>query len=381
MSKNRLTYLFAGLAVLALVLGACGGGTPVAPTDSPTEPPPPTATDAPPTATSEPTPDMTATAVSEIGTEALPIKVLFVPSVDANVITTGGDVMAQALEEATGLQFEVVVPTSYAATIEEMCASPTDTIGFIPGLGYVLANSLCGVDVAFKAVRFGLDVYWAEVLVPRDSDIESLEDLNGKKWAYPDAGSTSGYMVPLVMFQENNIEPGETVEAGGHPGAVLAVYNGEADFATTFFSPPLKPDPAWTPNDAPDIPDDILDTCGPNDDGSRLLCGEAGEWRVLDARANIRTEAPDVVQKLRILTISPPIPNDTLSFGPEFPPELRTQIEEALAEFAQTDAWGDSIGSSDFYGWTGISPASDEEYDFVRQMVEAVGLTLEDLGQ
>jgi phosphonate transport system substrate-binding protein len=188
-------------------------------------------------------------------------------------------------------------------------------------------------------------------------------------------------MVPLVMFQDNNIEPGETVEAGGHPGAVLAVYNGEADFATTFFSPPLKPDPAWTPNDSPDIPDDLLETCGPNDDGSRLLCGEAGEWRVLDARANIRVEAPDVVQKLRILTISPAIPNDTLSFGPEFPSELRTQIEEALVAFAETDAWGESIGSSDFYGWSSINPAGDEEYDFIRKMVEAVGLTLEDLGQ
>ena len=48
--------------------------------------------------------------------------------------------MAKALNEATGLTFEVSVPTSYAATIEEMCASPTDTMAFIPAFGYVLAN-------------------------------------------------------------------------------------------------------------------------------------------------------------------------------------------------------------------------------------------------
>ncbi|MBI4771771.1 MAG: transporter substrate-binding domain-containing protein [Chloroflexi bacterium] len=315
-----------------------------------------------------------------VGTEENPIKVLFVPSVDAAVITAGGQKMADALHEATGLFFEVSVPTSYAATIEEMCASPENSMGFIPGLGYVLANQLCGVDVAFKAVRFGWDVYWAEILVPADSPIQTLADLNGKKWAYPDAGSTSGYMAPLAMFQDAGVTPGEKLEAGGHNGAVRAIYNGEADFGTAYFSPPLKPsgEAAWQPGDAPEIPADLIEQCKPTDDGKKLMCGD---WRVLDARASLRTEAPDVVQKVRILLISPAIPNDTLSFGPEFPAELRAQIEQALIEFSKTEAWGASIGSQDFYGWTGISPAADEEYDVVRKMVEVVGLKLEDLGK
>ena len=59
----------------------------------------------------------------------------------------------------------------------------------------------------------------------------------------------------------------------------------------------------------------------------QLLCDG---YRVLDARANIRTEAPDVMQKVRVLAVSQAIPNDTLSFGPEFPADLRAQIEEAL---------------------------------------------------
>jgi phosphonate transport system substrate-binding protein len=79
--------------------------------------------------------------------------------------------------------------------------------------------------------------------------------------------------------------------------------------------------------------------------------------------------------------ISGDIPNDTLSFGPEFPADLRTQIEEALVAFSQTEAWNESLGNQDFYGWTGIDPATDAEYDVVRKMVEATGLTLEGLGQ
>jgi phosphonate transport system substrate-binding protein len=320
-------------------------------------------------------------AAMAIGGELHPIKVFFVPSVDAQVIVSGGEVMAAALHDATGLNFEVTVPASYAATVEEMCASPEDSMGFIPGLGYVLANQLCGVDVSYKAVRFGWDVYWSQIIVPADSGITSLEDLDGLTWAYPDAGSTSGYLAILPILAEAGVTPGETLEAGGHTGVVRAIYNGEADFGSTFFSPPLKPDPAWAIGDSPEIPEDIIDTCGLNEDGSQLRCGPDQEWRVLDARAGLREEAPDVVQRVRILAISPEIPNDTLSFSPDFPADLRQQIEEALLAFSQTEEWNQSIGSQDFYGWTALSPASDSEYDGIRQQIELAGLTIEDLGQ
>ena len=144
MNKRNLFVLLSLIAVMAMILSACGAPATEAPaTEAATEAP----TEAP---TAEPT-----EAAPAIGSPEHPIKVLFVPSVDANVIVTGGEVMAAALNEATGLTFEVVVPTSYAATIEEMCASPSDTMAFIPAFGYVLANDLCGVDVSFKAVRRG----------------------------------------------------------------------------------------------------------------------------------------------------------------------------------------------------------------------------------
>ena len=345
-----------------MILSACAPAA----TPAPTEPP---ATEAPteaPTATEPPAP--------AVGSPEHPIKVLFVPSVDANVIVSGGEIMAAALNEATGLTFEVSVPTSYAATIEEMCASPTDTMAFIPAFGYVLANDLCGVDVAFKAVRRGWGVYWTMIVVGRDSDIQSIEDLSGKKWAYPDAGSTSGFLVPTVMFKEAGVTPGETLEAGGHPEAVRAVYNGEADFATAFYSPYAAPEGGtkWDRGIDPEVPVDV-NTCALNEDKSQLLCEG---YRVLDARANIREEFPDVVAKVRILSLSPDIPNDTLSFSPEFPADLRAQIEEA---FAESEAWGTSIGSEDFYGWSGLEAATDAEYDFIRLMVAESGTTIESL--
>ncbi|MGZ9165319.1 MAG: phosphate/phosphite/phosphonate ABC transporter substrate-binding protein [Anaerolineales bacterium] len=378
--KKSLNLLFAMLTVLVLVVSACAPAT-EALTQAPTEAP---VTEAP---TEPPVTEVPATepAVDAVGSPEHPIKVLFVPSVDANIITTGGEVMADALNQATGLTFEVTVPTSYAATIEEMCASPMDTMAFIPGLGYAIASQQCGVDVAFKAIRFGYPVYWAEYIVARDSEYQTLADLEGKTWGYGDQGSTSGYMVPAVELAAAGITPGDQVQTGGHNQTVTAVYNGEVDFGTTFYSVPLTPEgaPVFTYQDFLDgkvtedmyeVPEDVIPNCAPDAEGAKLLCDG---WRVLDARANIRTEAPDVMQKVRVLAVSQAIPNDTLSFGPEFPADVRSQIEEALLAFSETEEWANSIGSADFYGWSGIAPATDAEYDMVRAMVEATGYKIE----
>ena len=313
----------------------------------------------------------------EIGTEDNPIKVLFVPSVDVDFMIESGDAIAQALNDATGMYYEVSVPTSYAATIEEMCASPEDTIGFIPAMGYALANSLCGVEPGLASVRYGWNVYWAEFLVARDSEFETLEDLEGASWAYPDAGSTSGFLYPSALFDELGITVGETIEAGGHPQAVKAVYNGEADVGTAFFSPPLLPDGVWSPDMDPDIPDDLVESCAPNEEG-RLFCGDI---RVLDARSSIMEEAPDVVQKVRILDISAEIPNDTMSFAPDFPEELKATIMEAIVAYVESEACLETLCNEQFYDWTGAALITDESCDGVRLVMEAQGITLENIGE
>ncbi|WKZ36758.1 MAG: phosphate/phosphite/phosphonate ABC transporter substrate-binding protein [Anaerolineales bacterium] len=362
--NKRLSFVLLAIFVsVAMILSACGAPA--------TEAPAPTAV--PPTAepTEEPTP--------ELGSPEQPIKVLFVPSVDVDFMIESGALIEQALNEATGLTFEVSVPTSYAATIEEMCASPDDTIGFIPAVPYVLANQLCGVQPGLAAERRGWNIYWTGFFVARDSEFQTLEDLAGAKWAYPDASSTSGYLYPASIFSDLGIEVGETVEAGGHPQSILAVYNGQADVATAFFSPPLLPEGRWAIGDSPEVPDDVLDSCAPNAEGE-LWCGD---YRVLDARGSVTGDAPDIVQKVRLLTLSKEIPNDTMSFSPNFPDELKQVIIDALIEFIDLEnpACADSLCNEKFYSWTAAGPIADENFDGVRILVAQQGITLENLGE
>jgi phosphonate transport system substrate-binding protein len=364
----KLRKLFALLAVLALVAAACGDS---ASDDTTTTAPPEdsTTTEAP---------------MVDIGTADNPIQVLFVPSVNAEEIIAGGQLLKETLEEATGLVFEVSVPTSYAATVEEMCASPDNTIGFIPAQAYVLASELCDVEVSLKSLRFGYTEYWTQFIVPRDSDIQSLEDLAGKSWAYPDAGSTSGLLVPRGLLTSLGIEPGESFEAGGHGATARAVYNGEADFGTTFFSPAIDADgnPVWdgTSEDA-DVPNPeecaivTADTATGAFGEGDLVCGDR---EVRDARRDIREEAPDVIQQVRILALSDPIPNDTMSFGPDFPEDVKQQIIGALTAFAADDPDGFAT-AFDAYSWDDVAPTSDSEFDFVRGLVQELGIEIGDL--
>ncbi len=321
--------------------------------------------------------NFTASPLAAVGSAEFPIQVLYVPSVSAEEIVAGGALLAAALNAATGLNFEVAVPTSYAATIEAMCASPENTIGFIPALGYVLANNQCGVSPSLKSLRYGYTEYWTQFIVRRDSGIASFEDLAGATWAYPDGGSTSGFLVPSGMFLAAGIETGDAFEAGGHSATARAIYNGEADFGTTYFSPIVNLDgtPLWdgTLADA-DIPDDLIESCALNDGGD-LVCTDQ---RPRDARRNIREEAPDVIQMVKIVALSDPIPNDTMSFSPDFPADVATAITDAMKAFAADDAEGFAT-AFDAYSWSGVADVTDAEFDSIRALLDVLGYDIEDL--
>jgi len=311
----------------------------------------------------------------EIGSEGNPVKLMFVPSVDVAVIETSGEAMAAWITEQTGIYFDVSVPVSYAATIEAMCAAEGDTIAFIPGLGYVLANDKCGVEVELATIRYGRTAYWTEFVALRDSGITSIADLEGKKWAVPSVTSTSGYLWPSVLLSLEGITPGETVEAGGHPQAVLAVLDGTADFATCFFSPPGDAVEDWSEGDPPEPGGEF--TIEQKDDGTYNVW--QGGLMVRDARVAAMATNPAAVEDVAIIGLSERIPNDTVSFVADFPAEMRDTIVQALIDYAATEEGYAVLANADFYDITGFGPVDDSYYDPVRNAINVLGWTEEDI--
>ena len=312
-----------------------------------------------------------ASAQGDLGSADNPIEVFFVPSVEAQTIVEGGEVLAAALLEITGLHFDVSVPTSYAATIEGICAAPANSMGFIPALAYVRGNDICGIEVAAAAVRFGWPAYWAQYIVRRDAPIYVLGDLEGKTWAYGDPASTSGYIVPAVELATMGVTPGEELQTGGHNQTVLAVYNGEADFGTTFYSPPRLPGAQWRAGDLPEPFDLTVDEAYVDEENHLMV----GDVRIMDARERVVETAPDVMDQVRILAISAPIPNDALAFGPTFPEDIKQQILDALFELAGDQAAWEQTALFTAYSWNGLDLIADEAYDPIRDQIAVLGMT------
>jgi hypothetical protein len=167
---------------------------------------------------------------------------------------------------------------------------------------------------------------------------------------------------------------------------MLAVYNGEVDFATAYFSPPLLPNYArqWTYGvDDPEIWRQADEPPIRTAEGRTFVGGDPadGGYRILDARSAVSDTAPDIFDKTRILMLTDQIPNDSLAFGPEFPLNTANQIVDALSEWVDEDNpdCAASLCSDDFYNWTGLEATTDSFYDPVRFLMDQLGITEEDV--
>lgn len=276
----------------------------------------------------------------------------FVPSLDANRVLATGSTLARMLEVATGYRVRAEVPTSYAATIEAMCAGRVD-VGFLATFAYVLANRRCGVDARLVSIRQNQPFYVSQILYRADLNAKSLADLRGKRFAFVDPGSASGYLFPAALLKKNGIDPdrffSQVVYAGGHDKVVLAIYTGSVDAGATF----------GDPNNP-----------------------------VFEARERVVQQYPDVRDKVKVLMYTEPIPNDTVSFRPGLPEEVREKVTRAMFRIAGTAPGRETIfalyqheGYADLsalrttYKLPGLRSV-DDLYKVVRDSIKLLGLDL-----
>lgn len=255
----------------------------------------------------------------------------FVPSQDSANIETNVEPLAEKLSEELDAEVDVKVMQNYTGLVEAL-GSDQVQIAFIPAFGYVLASQEYDAEVILKSVRDDSGSYRAQYVVRADSDIESLEDLEGKVWAYSDAGSTAGYLFPAKqMLDEFHLDSAselesdffdEVVSAGGHDTAAIAVLDGDADVATTFE----------------------------------------------DVRDNLVDDYPDIYDELEVIEYTDEIPNDTISVPKDLDEDLKEDIKEAFLSFNDDPDMIDVM--HEVYTWDGITEAEDSEYDVVRETYE-----------
>src|SRR5690606_17745430 len=135
---------------------------------------------------------------------------------------------------------KAAVPTSYIAVVEAFGTKKADFAAFNT-FSYILAKDIKKYDVqAFiNVVRGeGETHYKGQIVARRDSGIKTIQDLNGKKFAFTDPASTSGYILPQKLFNDAGITLGGTVFAQKHDNVITMVYQKQVDAGATYYSEP-----------------------------------------------------------------------------------------------------------------------------------------------
>jgi phosphonate transport system substrate-binding protein len=133
------------------------------------------------------------------------------------------------LTKAMGRDVNLMIPTSYNATIEALGNGSLD-FAYLGGLSYLKAHKQYEV---VPLVQRSVDLQFHSVFITSaNSPIRSLKDLKGKKFAYGDINSTSGHLIPYLEMRQGGIDPDADIQfrySGSHPATAKAVESGAVD--------------------------------------------------------------------------------------------------------------------------------------------------------
>ena len=268
---------------------------------------------------------------ASVGTAEKPIRMAIVPFLESGRLVKGMQLLSDELKKETGLTYTGDVPTSYVAVVEAMCADRVD-IGWVSPLAYILARDRCGADMTLVSVNSSGTSYRGAVVTRTESPIKSIEDLRGKRFAWVDPGSTSGYLFPRAVLQEHGVSPdnlGQQVFAGGHDKAAIAVLQGQVD------------------------------------------AGAIGK----DVIPRLNSTYPNADKELRIVEETPDIPNDGVAFRKGLSPEIVEKTRQALLRISARED-GQKL-FTDAIGTRGVAPTTDAAYEPVRRAATVLGLDLQ----
>ncbi|XJZ26548.1 phosphate/phosphite/phosphonate ABC transporter substrate-binding protein [Bacillota bacterium Lsc_1132] len=266
------------------------------------------------------------------------LTVQFVPSQNAGTLEAKAKPLEKLLSDKLGIPVKVSVSTDYNTIIEAMASKKVD-VGFLPPTAYVMAHDKGAANVLLQAQRYGVDdktgqptselvdYYKSMFIVKKDSKINNIKDLKGKKIAFQDVTSSAGYVWPAASLMDAGIDPTKDVQGvtvKGHDQAVISVLNGDVDAAVVF----------------------------------------------QDARNIVKKDYPKVFDDTKVIKFTEKIPNDTISVRSDMNKDWVKKIQDAFVAIGK-DEEGHKI-IKDIYSHEGYTPSNDKVFDIVRDYAKKV---------
>jgi phosphonate transport system substrate-binding protein len=267
------------------------------------------------------------------------IRVGFVPAENAQQVMQNAQPIVELLRKQLGMEVQPFVATDYTGVVEALRVNKLD-IAFLTPASYVLAKNEANIKVILKSERKGIPYYYAAIITRTDSGIKTLDDLRGKTFAFGDSLSTTGNVVPRQMFKQSGIDPvrdfKQILYSGGHDATVLAVFHRKVDAGATYANSPDSQDTAWM----------------------RYL------------------KNSEDVKRIRAIAFSEPIPADNLVISANLDEAIARKIEEIFIQLSR-DPEGKKM-LRDLYQIDGFVPASDKDYNSVRQAFVDAGIDVKE---
>ena len=262
------------------------------------------------------------------------LNVQFVPTNNDGSMEAKTGPFADYLSEKLGMDVNVTLATDYSTIVEAMASGKVD-LGIMPPAAYVQARNLDAAEAILSSqlVKYDEDTeepiegeytstFKGEVLVKADSDMESLEDLKGKKIATLSPNSASGYIYPVAEMKDLGIDPltdCTLTTVNDIQSEMTAVLNGQQDACFVF-------------------------------QGARYVFSS-------------KFTDYDLYKDLKVLYLTDgDIPNDAIAVQPSMDEDLKAQIKDVFLNMANDEEGKEAMS---LWGHTGYGEADESAYDTI----------------
>lgn len=168
------------------------------------------------------------------------IRLGLIPTEGGADIQTRFKPLIDHLESRLGMKVEPFSASDYAGIITAMAHKHIDFAYFGPK-SYVEASARAGAEaLALELNKTGAKGYYGVIITNKNSGITTLEQATNKTktFAFTDPNSTSGCLVPSVLFYRDLKTPPENLFkevsfSGSHGASILAVKNNKVQVAAT----------------------------------------------------------------------------------------------------------------------------------------------------
>ncbi len=141
--------------------------------------------------------------------------------------------IASYLSNKTGMKVRLTILPRYGNIIDNFTQEKMDG-AFFGSFTYALAHAKLGVEVIARPEALdGTSTYHGYIFVRKDSGIEAVGQMKGKRFAFVDKATTAGYLLPLAYFKKHRLDHRavlrESYYSGTHEDTIYDVLTRKAD--------------------------------------------------------------------------------------------------------------------------------------------------------